>query len=522
MEKAALKKNKFFSPKGFLILIILIMVLAAFLRLWRLPEYMTFLGDEGRDALAVKRMIVDHKFRLIGPVTSIGNMYLGPLYYYLMLPAMFVSRLSPVGPAVLVALLGVATVGMVYFFGREWVGWRAALMAAFLYALSPVAIIYSRSSWNPNIMPFFALLAIFGIWRVWQQKQFWWLPIIGLALSFALQSHWLGLLLLPTIFLFWLMTLIELLKAKVSVKRFFYQTVWALLIFLFLTVAPLVWFDLRHESINFKAFVKFFTDRQATVNLRLYKALPNLWLLVKNIFTRLVAGKNEFWGGWIALIITIFLGLKLIRESLLANWHKFITRNAGLFLVLVWLLFGLLGLGNYKQHIYDHYFGFFFPVPFLLVGWVLAMIWYGRFLGKIIALFCLGFLVFLLVQTSPLRFPPSGQLQKTQIIAKFVLEKTEDKPFNLALIAERNYDEAYAFFMEVWGRSPLRIEPLQTEQTIAEQLFVICEQRPCQPVGHAKAEIAMFGWTKIAQMWKVEGVEVYKLIHNYPSNEKRN
>jgi len=498
------------------------MVLAAFLRLWRLPEYMTFLGDEGRDALAVKRMIVDHKFRLIGPVTSIGNMYLGPLYYYLMLPAMFVSRLSPVGPAALVALIGVATVGMVYFFGREWVGQRAALMAAFLYALSPVVIIYSRSSWNPNIMPFFALLAIFGIWRVWQQKQFWWLPVIGLALSFALQSHWLGLLLLPTVFLFWLMTLIELRKAKVSLQRFFYQTLGGVIIFLFLTVAPLVWFDLRHNFINYQAFVKFFTDRQATVNLKLYKAFPGLWLLIKNIFSRLVTGKNELWGGWVALIVTLFLGLKLIREGLLANWHKFITRNAGLFLVLVWLLVGLLGLGNYKQHIYDHYFGFFFPIPFLLVGWVLAMVWYGRFFWKGLALFCLGFLVFLSVQASPLRSAPNRQLQRTQTIARFVLEKGDGQPFNLALIAERNYDEAYAFFMEAWGRPPLRIEPLNTKETIAPQLFVICEQLSCQPVGHAKAEIAMFGWTKIDQKWEIEGVEVYKLIHNYPSNEKRN
>ena len=36
----------------------------------------------------------------------------------------------------------------------------AGLVAALLYAISPTVIIYSRSSWNPNIMPFFALLSV--------------------------------------------------------------------------------------------------------------------------------------------------------------------------------------------------------------------------------------------------------------------------------------------------------------------------------------------------------------------------
>jgi hypothetical protein len=41
--------------------IFLILVIAAFLRLYRVADYMTFLGDEGRDVLVGKKIIVDHK-----------------------------------------------------------------------------------------------------------------------------------------------------------------------------------------------------------------------------------------------------------------------------------------------------------------------------------------------------------------------------------------------------------------------------------------------------------------------------
>ena len=61
-----------------------ILGLAAILRFWKLPEYMTFLGDEGRDALMIKRILETGDIPLIGPPTSIGNIYLGPLYYYMM------------------------------------------------------------------------------------------------------------------------------------------------------------------------------------------------------------------------------------------------------------------------------------------------------------------------------------------------------------------------------------------------------------------------------------------------------
>ena len=57
-------------------LIFLILVIAAFMRLYRINDYMTFLGDEGRDALVVKKIIVDHKPTLLGPTASVGGFFL--------------------------------------------------------------------------------------------------------------------------------------------------------------------------------------------------------------------------------------------------------------------------------------------------------------------------------------------------------------------------------------------------------------------------------------------------------------
>ena len=85
-----IKKNKLES-----LFILLITLLSLYLRLYRIGEFMTFLGDEGRDVRIVRDLITKGNLVFIGPRTSIGNMYLGPLYYYMMAPALFLSRLNP-------------------------------------------------------------------------------------------------------------------------------------------------------------------------------------------------------------------------------------------------------------------------------------------------------------------------------------------------------------------------------------------------------------------------------------------
>jgi len=68
------------------LLLVVILLIASFLRLYNLPHNMMFLGDQGRDAIIVKNIFTKFDPVFIGPVTSVGNMYLGPLYYYFVVP----------------------------------------------------------------------------------------------------------------------------------------------------------------------------------------------------------------------------------------------------------------------------------------------------------------------------------------------------------------------------------------------------------------------------------------------------
>jgi len=488
--------------------VILMVLLALILRLYRLPSYMTFLGDEGRDALVWWRMLHRGKLTLIGPQTSIGNMYLGPLFYYLMFP--FFVVWGTAGPSIGTALFAGATTFLLWRVGREWFSDKAGLTAAFLYAISPVAIELSRSAWNPNIMPFFALLAIWGVWQFWQKKKYFWLLMEGVFLSFAAQSHYLGLLLFPTVAIFWLIELVILIKSKKSLKSYWLATLGAIAIFIILSVLPLIWFDLRHNFINYHAFYKFFSERQTTVNFKIYKAFPNFWPLWRMLIERLLAGKDSRAGLWTSLAL-LALTVGTIWSVFRQDFFRRLVFRKSLWLVLTWLAMGLVGMGLYKQHIYDHYFGFLFPAVFLLAAAIFDCLWHR---WRAAALVFLLLLTFFSLKNCPLRYPPGNQMKKTAEIAQKIIEESGGKNFNLGLIAKQNYDAGYRYFLEKWGYPPLVIDAQKISATMTNQLFVICEEQ-CNPLGHPQAEIANFGWAKIEQEWDFPwGAKLYKLVHS--------
>ena len=496
------------NPKEAVILLLIIIV-GIVLRFYKIDEYMTFLGDEGRDVIVVRRLLAEGDLILVGPGTSIGNMYLGPLYYYMMAIPLFLAGYSPVGPAIQIAVLGIMTIFFVWLVGREWFGKKAAFIAAFLYAIAPTVIIYSRSSWNPNIMPFFSLLCIYGIWKVWQKNEWKWLVVTAISLALTLQSHYLALLLIPILGLFWLLTFLKTRETK-EIKPFIQHTVFAAVLFALL-MSPLIAFDARHDWRNFISMKKFFTERQTTVSARPWSGLSKIVPITQKINTQLLAGHDKEVGKWLtAGIFAAVFWLVTIRWKEIKKEER-----QTIFLIGTWLAVSVIGFSVYKQEIYDHYYGLFFPAPFLLLGIIANHISVKyKTVGRLVVAAVLCYLAIVNVNNSPLKYSPNRQMQRSVEVADKMIKEANGKKINLAVLAERNYEGAYQYFLEK-ERAPFSvIDPLRAEETIGDILFVVCElpEEKCQPINNPKTEIANFGWSKIDEQWTVAGTTLYKLV----------
>ncbi len=466
-------QNKFFKKYW---PIIAILIIAAFMRLYRINDYMEFLGDQGRDVVIVRDFLKHGNLFFIGPQTSIGNMYLGPYYYYFIAPSLLIANFSPIGPAIFIAILSVLTTFLIYKILLKYFDNKTGLIAAFLFAISPVVIKYSNFSWNPNIMPLFALLLIYFV----DQKKY---IYASLAFIMCLNSHYLALLLLlPAAYILFLD------RQKLNIKLILI----AFIIFV-LSLTPQILFDLKHNGQNIKALYTFFTVRETTVSIIPTKALPILPAMFNQVTTRLLAGKIDNIGIIVSIIFFIFMMVALVK-----------IKNRFFYICLVWLFSGLVGLALYKQHIYDHYFGFIYPVVFILLAISISKL--NKYLVTIIVICLTG----LSLYSNQFQWQPPKQLMTTQQIDKSIIDKSNNLPFNFALLAKMNYDPGYLYYLaENKNYYHLR-------DKITDQLFVVCEpfQIDCNPINNPEWGVAAFGWAKIDSQWEINGIKVFRLIHN--------
>lgn len=489
------------KDKPFFFCLIGIIILASFLRLYRVSEYMTFLGDEGRDALIMKKILSTWSFPLIGPPMSVGNIYLGPLYYYMMFFSMLPFNLNPEAAAIMNGFIGVFSVVLVYLLGRLLFDKKSGLIAAFFYAISPVTVIYSRTSWNPNPAPFFSMVSMLSLYMIHRTGNFNWLLVTGLSIAAAVQMHYLSLILIPISIFILLYEKYYRKKNNLFISNVL-KGIFKGIVAFFLIMSPLIIFDFRHNFLNYRAAIEIFTQGgsvQTSIFTNLLK-IPDIFIF--KLIGRYIAGENIFLTAIVSIgILSIF----------------FIKKNWNTIFIGIWLFVGIFGLSFYRDSVFDHYLNFLNAVPFLLLG-ALSMV---KFMNKKIqnayfyALIILFLsLTFINLSKSPLLKEPNRQLQRTQNISKYIISKLEGKDYNFALLSKNNYDSAYVFYLDKYG-----FKPKQVPADTTEQLFVVCEDPVCEnPVYNSKYEVAAFGLSKVVWEEEVYGVKLYKLEHN-PTGE---
>lgn len=505
------------------ILIFLILIIAAFYRFYRIEDYMTFLGDEGRDVMIVYK-ILHGNLTLLGPTASVGGFFLGPIYYYFMAPFLWLFNYNPVGPAIMVALFGIATVWLIYKIGKEFFGTSVGLIAAGLYSISPLVVIYSRSSWNPNPVPFFSLLTLYIIYKAVKNNNGKLFALSGFIFGILMQLHYLALF-IGVIIGAYLLTYHYVFSRdnifKILLKQY-------LCIFLGFIIgwSPFLAFEIRHGFTNITSIYNFIIHSgDAGGNIHFFETVKDVFF---RIFARLIlnfpppekvdqVAKNsvKLWEN-LALILgilsSLFLTLKCFK-----SYQKRSLDFAKFSLFLVWLILGIGLFGFYKKSIYDYYFGFMFPLPFFVVGIFLHSLWQKK-IGKIITVAILLIIVWLNNATPPHKASANRQLNQVEEISRFVIGKTDNEPFNFALITGGNSDHGYRYFFTVWQKEPVTIQNEEIDperKTVTDQLLIICEVQKdlCYPLGNSLWEVAGFGRAEIVEKWDTSVVTVFKLKH---------
>jgi len=387
---AKIKKEVFAYPLIYILLTV-ILVAAFIVRVWRVSDLLGFYYDQGRDALVIWDLWHSFKPFLIGPITGLKGIFLGPFYYFLIAPFYLIGRGNPAFPAVFLSFTTVLAVFMLYILGTKMHSRVAGLIAAFIGAFSYNIFTLSRWLSNPTPMLFLSTLLFWFLWEIVNTTQsseartqnlktqntkyvihntnpWWWVLAvltIGISLHFESAS---AVFYMPmfAVFAIWQRKKLPPLKYILISGALF-----------LVTLGPQILFNIRHDNILFKNFTDLLFGEKAFRGVTKFILEERL-----KYFWGVYSGKIFLGTGY---IVTAFATIS--AAMLFGYFSKFKNQ---IILFAIFFLTPVVGYtlfqGNYGN-IYDYYtIGYFMPlILFFAIGMgELAKHW-GGFL--IIALY---------------------------------------------------------------------------------------------------------------------------------------
>ena len=177
------------------LLLAVILVGAFFVRVYRTEALLRFYFDQGRDALVIWKLWHEGKPFLIGPVTGLAGIFLGPFYYYLIAPFYLLGGGNPIYPAAFLAFLVTCAIAVTYYLGWQMQSRMTGLIAAAIAGFSYYMVLAGRWLANPTPIFLTSVLLLFAMWKLVEEKtkytKVWWLVIaalIGVSLHFEAAS----------------------------------------------------------------------------------------------------------------------------------------------------------------------------------------------------------------------------------------------------------------------------------------------------------------------------------------------
>lgn len=100
--------------------------------------------DQDLIAWFILDVLNNQHIRLIGQETSQSGVFIGPLFYYLMIPFYALTNMHPIGGIIFSTIIGLLTILSIYWVFEKIVNKRVGLLGAFIYAINFTLVFTDR------------------------------------------------------------------------------------------------------------------------------------------------------------------------------------------------------------------------------------------------------------------------------------------------------------------------------------------------------------------------------------------
>lgn len=391
-------------------------------------------------SLEAWQIIKDKNLTLIGAPTSVGGIFIGPLYTYLVTFFMAITNFHPFSVNILSALFAVSIPVLTFVFSTKLYSKTTGVIAAIFSTLSISFL--SLLTVPPLVIPL-ALISLLVFYACSQLKtRPRALKYAALFSGFGLNLHFTALY-LPIIVIIWM--LLEKIKSSTSIIR---RSIFLLLF----TLSPLILFECRNRFFITKNFTSFITHHNSlnqSFIIRLFESLK-LFLTSSGEMISFFDPINLFTG---SVILVLFLLLFYKNKN-----------NLNYRLLVLWLLLPVLLNGIYSGMLLPYYFIIVFPVFFIAAALVFEKLYQPKLRWGLLILFL--FLGFRTIAWF-VNFRNDFSLNHKIKAFEYIIDKAEPANINLSLNTEYSRRGGLEFLRLYYGFDKQILETRSTYSIIA-------------------------------------------------------
>lgn len=437
-----------------------IVLLSFFLRFYKLPDLMMFIGDQGWFYISARDLILKGEVPLVGITSSHTWLHQGALWTYMLAPVLWLFNFNPVGGAYLSSLLGVVTVFFVYKVGKEVFSRKIGLIAAFLYATSPLIIVHSRLAYHTSPIPLITVILFYSVYK-WIQGNVFYFPFIVFLLALLYNFELATFTLVPIIAISFFIGIIskkQWARGVLSKKILLLSSLG-----FFIPMLPMIIYDFGHgfpQTIKFIIWVFY----KIAVTLHLYSPLhpdaPSETYQTMIPFASTLVKKLIFLESehvvWLIFVISFlyltFVVYRLIKKKAYLNSFS---------ILLLFFLVPALGYISAKTNS-EGYILIFFPVVAFMIAILFNLIFSYPLLlvPGVIMLFVIGIAnSYSLVSKNYLMKNGYGvpMIDRINVVNKIIKESGEEE-YNIIGIGEGSQYESFTMgyeYLAWWlGKQP--------------------------------------------------------------------
>ncbi len=431
--------------------ILVILLLAFLLRIYKLEELFYFTYDESVPAFVGRRILLWQHVPLVGGVSPFG-VHLTPYFYWFLSSILALGKLNPIAWGLVGALIAMFTTIMMYVVGSAFTNKKIGITAAILWAFSYLANIYDRNLWPLYPGPLLSLLVIFSLYKIKKgSENFFFLLSLAIIIGISADPSNLVFVFLAAIVWF-------IYKIPLNNKTIIAAGLVAL------SLLPLLVFDLRHDFANFRPFLEFWQQGKNNPSFSVNKFYDNA-LIFPQAFTRLIytfgdseiAKQYSYCSAYVAekynSIPSPFVFVSIFILVGILIWALRSKNKTGWKLVALLVIVYFVGIQLYgtifRADIFEHYITGLFTVFLLIFAKVISVF------PKKIWLIILAIFVLVNLYKLSLAKNSHGLTYKRQAI-EFVMQNVRENDFSLESHSTCWRFSGYRYLFAVFGKEPVK------------------------------------------------------------------